>query len=803
MTVGVSHVRHRTSLESPASCEKCLKTMGPSERVACAGLLALGLVLAGCGSSHSRFESYMARGQAYLAVGNLDKAGVEFRNALQIESRSNDAFYFNGRVAERRGNIREAIDYYEAALDARPDDTRTRASLAKVFVLGGATQRALEVLSPGLLDHPDDPDLLAARAAANHHLKDDAAARADAERAVLVAPTNENAISVLAALALRSGNTAHAISLVNEAVTQAPRSIELRSVLASVYLSAHEPREAEEQMRKIIALEPTEFTPRLQLANHYSEADDLDDAQRVLEDAVRDLPQRDGAKLALVDFLSLRRSLDQGEKTMRGFIAADPDNGDLRLALGTLLQRAGATQEAVATYKEVVRRDGLKPKGLAARDRLAAIELAAGHEAAAMTLLTEVLDENPRDDDALIMRASIAMARNDPMNAIVGFRAALRDQPGSAVLHRSLARAYLATGQPALAEDTLRAGLDAVPDDTSIKLDLAQVLLQTDRPAQAEGLLEETVQAAPSDPQVRELLVHAYIANRDLPAARKAAAELQTLRPDAPEGYYLAGVIAHDEKRFDESDRNLARALELQPNSLETLTTLTRFSLERGRAAAALDRLRRALERDPNNVQIMNLLGGAYLETHDLQDATQTFAKAITVAPRSWVAHRDLAQARLAANNTSGALEEYQAALQLAPTQPVVVTEAAVLFEKQGRVDDAIACYERLLKSAPDSQQLAANNLAMLLVTYKSDQAGLDRARKLTARFDLSNDASFLDTAGWVHFKRREYQDAVAVLERAADHSPDSTVIRSHLEQARSALANQKALASQKGPRSG
>jgi len=391
----------------------------------------------------------------------------------------------------------------------------------------------------------------------------------------------------------------------------------------------------------------------------------------------------------------------------------------------------------------------------------------------------------------------MAMAHNDPTNAIVGFRAALRDQPRSVVLQRSLARAYLAKGQAPLAEDTLRSGLDAVPDDASLKLDLAQVLIQTDRPSQAAALLEETLQDAPSDPGVRESLVRAYIANHDLPAARRAAEDLKALRPEAPAGYYLAGLIAHDEKRFDDSDKNLAHALELQPGSLDILTSLTRFSLERGRATVAIERLQRALEHDPNNVQILDLLGGTYLETNDLQHATEITTKATTVAPRSWVAHRDLAKVRLASNDASGAIEEYQAALKLAPTQPALVTEAAALYEKQGRIDAAIACYEALLKGDPDSQQLAANNLAMLLVTYKSDRASLDRARGLTARFDLSNEASFLDTAGWVHFKRREYRDAVAVLERAADHSPDSKVIRSHLEQARSALA------SQKGPRSG
>jgi Tfp pilus assembly protein PilF len=185
----------------------------------------------------------------------------------------------------------------------------------------------------------------------------------------------------------------------------------------------------------------------------------------------------------------------------------------------------------------------------------------------------------------------------------------------------------------------------------------------------------------------------------------------------------------------------------------------------------------------------LDLLGSTYLEIRDLAHAADVLTHATAVAPNSWAAYRDLAQVKLAANDSNAALAEYRTALRLAPREPRVVTELASLYESLGRVDEAIALYEALLQD-PNVQQLAANNLAMLLVNYKTDAASLDRARTLTAHFDLSDNASLRDTTGWVHFKRREYQDAVAVLERAAYRSPDSKVIRAHLDMARTALAN-------------
>jgi len=760
-----------------------------------AGLLALltGVsLLAGCGSPHSQFEGHVARGKHYLAAGNLEKASIEFRNALQIESESAEAFYWNAKVAQRRGNFRDAVMLYQQAVDARPDDNRSRASLAKLLVLGGAIQQALQVIAPGLLDHPEDPDLLAARAAARHALKDDGEARVDAERAVRSAPTNENAIAVLAALALRSGDSEHAIKLVRDAITRAPTSVDLRHILVGIYTSTNQPHEAEEQMRQIIALEPDELAPRMELATRLLQNHQMDQAQQALEEAVRDLPHKDAAKLALVDFVVAQRSRDQGKRVLQEFVAREPDNEDLRLALGMLEQRAGNTREAISIYRDIIRREGLEAKGLAARDRIAAIDILQGQDSEAKKLIAEVLDESPRDDDALIMRANIALNHDDPGGAIVDLRAALHDQPKSVVLQRTLARAYLAKGEPALAEDTLRSATALAPEEAPLSIDLAELLLQTDRASQAVTLLEEAQRSAPEDSQVRLALIRAHMADHNLPKAASAAEALEALHPDLADGYRLAGLIAQDQHQLNDGEKSLERALELQPSSVDILTSLTRVSLEARHDNKAVARLQRVLEREPGNVEVLDLLGATWLELKNFGPATEAFNKAIVAAPRSWVAHRGLAQIKVAQNDLPGAVEEYRIAQALAPAEPRVATELAQLYEKQGRIDEAIACYQGLYDRNPGARQLAANNLAMMLVTYRTDRASLDRAQALTSGFETAPNASLLDTAGWVRFKRRAYRDAVVILERAADRSPDSRLIRFHLGMAQLRLGERE-----------
>jgi Flp pilus assembly protein TadD len=152
----------------------------------------------------------------------------------------------------------------------------------------------------------------------------------------------------------------------------------------------------------------------------------------------------------------------------------------------------------------------------------------------------------------------------------------------------------------------------------------------------------------------------------------------------------------------------------------------------------------------------------------------------MAAAPKWWVPSRNLAFAKLTTGDVPGATAVYETALKVAPGEAQLVSELASIYETHDRVDDAIALYDGAYRHNPHSA-VVANNLAMLLVSYKKDRASLDRARDLTAEFASSDNGTLLDTNGWVHFKRGEYSQALPILGRAADRAPDSKEIRYHL----------------------
>jgi len=736
--------------------------------------------LAGCGGADTRRMRHMDQGREYFQEGNFEKARVEFRNALQIAPEDAEARLMNGRVAERLGDIRQAAGMYQGAIDVDPANTEARAHLGRMLVFGGAAQRALEVVEPGLASHPDDAELLTVRGAARVQLKDGPGALADAKRAVELAPNSENAVALLASLYRQAGETSQAIELLNTTLTQLPKSIELRQVLANLYLSAQDQARAEEQLRKVIELEPTKLAHRYQLARLLTATRRIDDADRVMQEAMKAVPDSDEAKLVYVEFISSQRSREAAEKTLREFAAANPKKYGLQLGLATFQQRGGKTADAIETYRAVVARDGAGPDGLTARNRIAAIHAAQGRYDEARKLIEEVLQKNPRDNDALTLRGNILLENGDAAAAVADLRAVLRDQPNAVNVRRVLARAHLASGETGLAEENLRAAAAAAPTDIAVRTELAQLLVQTQHVDEAAELLEKSVHDAPTDPAAREALVRFYISTSNLEAARTAAADLQTLRPDLPAGPYLSGLIAQAQKRPGDAAQEFEKALQIQPGAPDVLAALAKLHISQGASDKAFARVREAVDAEPKNGVVRNLLGELYFTAKRYPDAVEQLTQASQLAPKWWLPYRNLALTKLATNDMAGGIAAYESGVKATDRSAVLVTELAALYERQGRIDDAIREYEALHARSPQLE-LAANNLAMLLVTYKQDKPSLDRARDLTVPFATSANGSLLDTHGWVLFKRREYAEALPVLERAAERAPQSQVIRYHL----------------------
>lgn len=86
---------------------------------------------------------------AYIMKGELDKAKPLLKQVLDDPLYPTPQFaYFNlARIYERQGNIDEAIEQYELALDIRPEYVDAHYNLGLLYLQQGRTDRAIEQFS--------------------------------------------------------------------------------------------------------------------------------------------------------------------------------------------------------------------------------------------------------------------------------------------------------------------------------------------------------------------------------------------------------------------------------------------------------------------------------------------------------------------------------------------------------------------------------------------------------------------------------------------------------------------------------
>ncbi len=753
---------------------------------------SLVVLLAACGGAESRKARHLAKGQEFLAADNFEKARVEFRNALQIAPADSQARFENGVVDEKLGNPREAAQFYQGAIDVNPTGAPARAALGRLYLFSGAPQKALDAIKPALEAHPTDVESLTVRAAAKMQLKDVDGALQDALRAVQSGPDNENAVAVLAGIYQARNEASKARILLEDAVKRIPGTVDLRLALAQIYASLNLEAQVEEVLIELVRIQPLDKAHRVRLAQYYARLNHNDEAERVLRVAVAELPKERDLKLALIDFLAARRSREAAEKELLAAIAADPKDWDFRLAEGQFYEQGKDPARAETVYRLLVADADPAPDALVARNRLARLKIAAGDTPGARKLLSEVLLKSPRDNDALVLRGNLELGEKDPKSAIADFRAVLRDQPNSVGVMRSLARAHLANGEPGLAEEAMRKAVDVDPKDAASRLDLAQLLAQTNKPDQAKPVIDELIKQHPDDFPALELQTRVCAATQDFACAKAAADAMVAMQPKAAVGYFYEGSVAEFTKHPDDALRFYAKALEVQPDATEPVQASAVLLAREGRVPEALQLLDDAATRVPTLPTALNLKGELLLSAQRFNDAEAAFRGASLRDPAWWLPYRNLARAQHAGHDDAAAMATLTAAIPRVKDAEPLQLELAHDDEGLGKVDEAMQWYEATLRKNPQSE-VAANNLAMLLVTHRQDKASLDRAKELSQRFSVSPNPDFLDTYGWVLYKRGESAAAVAVLQSVLVKVPEAPIALYHLGMAQASVGQDDA----------
>ena len=251
---------------------------------------------------------------------------------------------------------------------------------------------------------------------------------------------------------------------------------------------------------------------------------------------------------------------------------------------------------------------------------------------------------------------------------------------------------------------------------------LAEMYWKAQRVHEAIAEAQEILKRDPNDVPTRRLLGRIYLRSLgDLTSSAQSDMadkaieqyrEVVRLDPTDAESALWLSRLYRLRNENNKAEDVLRGMLKQDPENEAAVEQLTQLLLDEGKSADAVSLLESATNRSPSPA-LLDLLGDAYTQTHELAKAEAAYRKAVDLDPSELSHVRGLGQTLLSEEKFSEALTVYQKLADLMPDDSDVYLRLAQIYRELHQLDKA---EENLLKArqyAPGSLEVMYNE-AML-----------------------------------------------------------------------------------------
>jgi tetratricopeptide (TPR) repeat protein len=703
--------------------------------------LALFASLAGCRQDpQAAAQRYLQTGDRYISAGKIPEAVIEFRNAAQQDPHAGNAHVKLADALLQEGDIGGAAGEYIRAADLLPNDLPLQIKAGNFLLLAGrfddAKARAQKVLEKA----PRNVAAQIVTANALAGLKDVDAAVTQIEDALRVDPDRSDTYASLGALELSRGKRDEAEQAFTKAVALQPDSVVARLALGNFYWSTGQIAAAEQSMTRALQIDPKNPLTNRALANFYLATNRPASAEGPLK-TIHDVTHTPASAFDLAEFYA--------------GIGNEPAARDL--LQGLLIDTRAATS---------------------ANARLAALDYKTGHRDEAYRRLAVVLDKEPDNLQALLVKSTLLVADAKPDEALAAATTAKDRHPESTAALFVLGRVQSVRKQPEAAIAAYQEVLRLNPRATDAKLALAQLTLARGQPDTSVGFSTEALVNEPANGDAKLMLVRGLLAQGDLDRAATDLKQLMALFPNSADVHTEMGMLLGRRRDFVGARRELERAQQLQPDGIEALGGLLALDLAVGDKASAKARVDARVAANPTAV-LLTLAARTYAASGDFDAAESYLRRSIDLDSTYLAAYGGLGQLYASQGKLGPALAEFQALAARSPKSVPTLTMLGIILQAEGNEAAARGQFERVLQIDPEAA-VAANNLAWI---YAETNGNLDIALQLakTAQEHLPGAPEVNDTLGFIYYKRGLASLAIPPLKMSAEKDPDNATYRYHL----------------------
>ena len=756
-----------------------MRKAGPLRSPWLAGLLVLGLV-AGCDSAEERAAEHFEQAMALLDEGKTVKASLELRNTLKLNAKHARAHLELGKLREADGNYSAALSHYAQVTGLDESLWEGHLRYGRIMLAANNLEEALSASNTAFQLRPRDVDVLLLKATTAFRLDNRETADATLATAQEIAPGNPEGWLLKAALFRADGDNAGALDAIEQGFAANPDHLGLGLSRISLLAQMERVDEATAALTDLVARHPDNTGLREVLVRRQVQTGDMAAAEANLRKLAEQNPEETVRALDVVRFLLRVKGREAGMEELARLIETQPDAEaawPYIAAKVSLLQRTGDAAGAEALLRETATRLGNSSEGNEARIMLARYELGAGERDKARAIISDILTSDPKNAGALILRARMEIDDQSYDAAINDLRTATAEAPDNVEALQLLAVAHRRNGNRQLAAERLADAVEISKQAPGPVLDYAKHLIREDKADFAESLIEDALQRRPNERQLLEALASLRLRRQDWVGAEEIAQRLESLGTQGDLDNRIRSAVAAGRGEFDTSLDLLSAAIADKPE--RNLTALVTANLRAGKQAEAETLISRALEEDPSNPAALRLDGAMSVAKGDRQAAEAAFRKAIAAAPDQPQSYAAMARLMGMENRLGEAETVLREGVDRTGNAGLRMT-LAVLLERSGRIEDAIAQYREVYRRRPDFD-VAANNLASLLIDSDPSPEELEEAFLAAKRLRGSDVPQYQDTYGWLLHLRGESGKALTVLEKAAEGLPEHPLVQYHL----------------------
>ena len=214
-----------------------------------------------------------------------------------------------------------------------------------------------------------------------------------------------------------------------------------------------------------------------------------------------------------------------------------------------------------------------------------------------------------------------------PLRGLENLSMKIRSYLVSLLLFALLVPAFFLT-EGSLARQTQTGSAQASREDAYRANNLGVALLEQFKHKEGAEAFRNALKLDPKLKLARINLSIALFNVPDLPAAQREAQAAATLAPEAPQPYYILGLIAKLQSRLDEALAAFQRVLKIDPNDVGTNINVGQIYAQQRKYPEAIAAFRLALAAEPYNATALYSLGQALMrggQREEGQSVTERF----------------------------------------------------------------------------------------------------------------------------------------------------------------------------------